>query len=106
MSSRLRLLLACLATAVIVVPLGWFWWSSLMPDEYSVTDMGYADLGGGPVVPAAGREGHAGMHQGGAIDTSTLVESAEGDPDVTPRPDRPRGDASRSAPAARSAATR
>ncbi len=87
MSSRLRLLLACLATAVLVVPLGWLWWSSLMPGEYSVMDMGYADLGGGPdLTPAAGHEGHegtgdAGMDMSGAVDISTLV-AAKGTPDV------------------------
>ena len=43
MSSRLRLLLACLATAALV-PLGVMWWSSLLPPTYSVMDMGYTDL--------------------------------------------------------------
>lgn len=62
MSSRLRLLLACLASAVIVVPLGWMWWSSLLPDAYSVMDMGYTDLGGGPAPDDA--PGHQGMHSG------------------------------------------
>ena len=83
------MILACLATAVIVVPLGWLWWSSLMPDEYSVMDMGYVDLGGGPDVDAmdmAG-SGHAGMSQGDhgtdhEIDTSTLVGDTRGTPDV------------------------
>ena len=87
MGSRLRLLLACLATAVLVVPLGWLWWSSLMPDEYSVMDMGYADLGGGPGPgPAAGHERHgetadAGMDRSGAVDITTLVAD-RGTPDV------------------------
>lgn len=62
MSSRLRLLLACLASAVIVVPLGWMWWSSLLPDAYSVMDMGYTDLGSGPAPDDA--PGHQGMHSG------------------------------------------
>ncbi len=84
MSSRLRLLLACLATAVLVVPLGWFWWSSLVPGEYSVMDMGYADYGGGPALAAgSGHGGGAGMEHGGAdVDTSTLVADAKGEPDV------------------------
>jgi FtsP/CotA-like multicopper oxidase with cupredoxin domain len=47
-SGRRRLLLACAATAVIVLPLAWLWWTSLLPGEYSVTEMGYHDYGGGP----------------------------------------------------------
>lgn len=35
----------CLATGLLVVPLGWMWWASLVPAEYSVMDMGYVDLG-------------------------------------------------------------
>jgi FtsP/CotA-like multicopper oxidase with cupredoxin domain len=83
MSSRLRLLLACLATGVLVVPLGWMWWSSLMPDEYSVMDMGYVDLGGGADLVAAGSHGgHGGSAMGrNGIDISTLV-AADGEPDV------------------------
>jgi FtsP/CotA-like multicopper oxidase with cupredoxin domain len=104
MSNRLRLLLACLATAVIVVPLGWMWWSSLMPDEYSVMDMGYVDLGGGPdIAQVMGSGAHAGMSHGtdgmshgeetgteegdqagrsGEVDISTLVGETKGTPDV------------------------
>jgi len=44
---RRSLIIACLATCVLVLPLGWFWWSSLLPDEYSVMDMGYLEYGGG-----------------------------------------------------------
>lgn len=82
MTSRLRLILACVATAVLVVPLGWLWWSSLVPDEYSVMDMGYVDLGGGPEPAAA--VGHGGGHsnQAGAVDISTLVAEDDGPPDV------------------------
>ncbi|HSE09920.1 MAG TPA: multicopper oxidase family protein [Nocardioidaceae bacterium] len=82
MRRHLRAILACLATAAIVVPLGWLWWSSLMPDEYSVMDMGYVDLGGG-VQPAAGTdhgEGQAGHD--GHVDISTLVAEDDGPADV------------------------
>ena len=48
LSDRGRLLLATGATAVILVPIGWMWWSSLLPDTYDITEMGYADYGGGP----------------------------------------------------------
>jgi FtsP/CotA-like multicopper oxidase with cupredoxin domain len=52
------MLLACAATAVIVLPLAWLWWTSLVPSEYSVTEMGYHDYGGGPTDHAMG--GHDG----------------------------------------------
>jgi FtsP/CotA-like multicopper oxidase with cupredoxin domain len=52
---RVRLLLACLATVVVVLPLGWFWQHSRVPSTYSVMDMGYLDYGGGPhVMPTMG----------------------------------------------------
>jgi FtsP/CotA-like multicopper oxidase with cupredoxin domain len=43
---RVRLVLACMATVAAVGPLGWMWQASLLPDAYSVADMGYADGGG------------------------------------------------------------
>ncbi|MCY7373735.1 MAG: multicopper oxidase family protein [Spirochaetaceae bacterium] len=73
MSSRLRLLLACLASAVIVVPLGWMWWSSLLPDTYSVVDMGYVDLGSGPAP--AGAPGHNAMDS-----RATSIRTLRADP--------------------------
>ena len=45
---RTRLWLACAATAALVLPLGWFWHASLLPDTYDMAAMGYADWGGGP----------------------------------------------------------
>ena len=47
MKPRTRLALAAVATAIIVVPMVWLWWSSLLPDEYSAMEMGYFDYGGG-----------------------------------------------------------
>ena len=44
----LRLWVAAAATAVIVLPLGYFWQVSLLPDTYDLATMGYADWGGGP----------------------------------------------------------
>lgn len=82
MSSRLRLLLACLATAAVVVPLGWLWWSSLMPDQYSVMDMGHVDLGGGPSQSGTAVEAAAHSHGGAATDIATLVGDTLGTPDV------------------------
>jgi FtsP/CotA-like multicopper oxidase with cupredoxin domain len=88
MHGRIRMLLACLATAALVVPLGWLWWSSLMPDEYSVMDMGQADLGGGPdLAPAAGHgAGHGPAHGGsgapGEVDIVTLGADTDAPADV------------------------
>src|SRR6266511_3335076 len=47
-SSRARLRLACAATVVVIGPLVWFCHASLLPEAYSVVDMGYPDVGGGP----------------------------------------------------------
>jgi FtsP/CotA-like multicopper oxidase with cupredoxin domain len=88
MRGRIRMLLACLATAALVVPLGWLWWSSLMPGEYSVMDMGHADLGGGPdLAPAAGHgAGHGSPHGAagalGVVDIATLVAEPDAPADV------------------------
>ena len=85
MSSRLRLALACLATAALVVPLGWLWWSSLMPDDYSVMEMGYTDLGGGPRPSGAAGHGvgaHGGPSGEKPVDVATLVEDGTGKADV------------------------
>lgn len=84
--SRLRLLLACLATLAILAPLAWMWQASLMPASYSVMDMGTPDYGGGP-APASGTDhgamDMAGMDHGGSVSVGDLVETADGPPDVT-----------------------
>jgi FtsP/CotA-like multicopper oxidase with cupredoxin domain len=49
-STRVRLLVAVLATVVILAPLAWLWQSSLVGKSYSVTGMGTLDYGGGPVA--------------------------------------------------------
>ena len=67
-SDRGRLLLAIGATAAILLPIGWFWQSSLLPDSYDIAEMGYADYGGGP------RTGHD--HQG----HETAVADLRADP--------------------------
>jgi FtsP/CotA-like multicopper oxidase with cupredoxin domain len=61
--SRLRVLVGCLASLAILVPLAWMWQASRTPSTYSVMDMGYADYGGGP--RSSGGHAH-GMHDGGA----------------------------------------
>ena len=45
---RRRLLIALVATVAVLGPLAYYWQASLLPDSYSVMDMGYADYGGGP----------------------------------------------------------
>jgi FtsP/CotA-like multicopper oxidase with cupredoxin domain len=69
---------------LLVAPVGWLWWSSLLPDSYDVAEMGYVDLGGGP--PVAGHEHHqAGMDTAAASGTpvADLVEPDDRPADVT-----------------------
>ncbi|MGH3371412.1 MAG: multicopper oxidase family protein, partial [Nocardioidaceae bacterium] len=70
-------------TALLVVPLGWMWWASLMPDRYSVMEMGYVDLGGGADLAPAGGHAH-GAHgaAAGTVDIATLVADPAREPDV------------------------
>lgn len=65
LTSHRRLLAICLAAAIVVWPLGYFWASSLLPSSYSVTDMGYPDYGGGSRGGDQQGEmaGMAGMHR-------------------------------------------
>ncbi|MEV8374150.1 multicopper oxidase family protein [Kribbella sp. NPDC056861] len=56
---RRRTVVAVAATLVVLAPLGWFWQQSLVPDGLSAMDMGYADYGGGPAMPAGHH--HAGV---------------------------------------------
>ncbi len=63
---------------MIVLPLAWMWWSSLLPGEYSVTEMGYADYGGGPSSHDAG--GHMGAE---AVSITDLGVPADLKADVT-----------------------
>ncbi len=57
---RLKLLLACLLTLVLIAPLAYLWQQSRVPSSYSVMGMGHLDYGGGsqPVEAAAGHDGH------------------------------------------------
>ena len=81
--SRLRALVACLATLAIVVPLGWMWQASRMPSTYSVMDMGLVDFGGGPSGPVAGHG--TGTHGAGTAAGGPTVSVA----DLTVDPDAP-----------------
>ena len=70
---RTRLWLAVAATAVLVLPIGWFWYDSLLPDTYDLAEMGYQDWGGGPAGRHAAMAGH---HHG------TPVADLVADPDA------------------------
>ena len=86
--SRLRVLLACLATLAILGPLAWMWQASLMPSTYSVMDMGTPDYGGGPrpadhaAMGDMGDMAMAGMDHGNTS-VADLVADADGPADVT-----------------------
>jgi FtsP/CotA-like multicopper oxidase with cupredoxin domain len=57
-SHRIRLTVAGAATALVVGPLIWLWQASLLPDAYSIMDMGYVDSGSGPVAGSMTHLGH------------------------------------------------
>ncbi|MEU8268562.1 multicopper oxidase family protein [Sphaerisporangium sp. NPDC049002] len=59
---RIRLAVAGVATIAILGPLTWLWQGSLMPEAYSVMDMGYEDYGGGRPAHAAGSGGGSSGH--------------------------------------------
>lgn len=71
------MLVGVAAAAVVLGPLGWFWQQSLLPDTYSVMDMGYMDYGGGP------KEGHAHGHHDGATDITTFTADPDRPADVS-----------------------
>jgi len=71
---RLRTLLAVLATLAVLGPLAYFWQDSRMPGTYSITEMGYADYGGGQRSEQ--------MDHGG-VAVADLVEPSTSAADVT-----------------------
>ena len=92
MNSRTRFIVACVATLAIVLPLGWMWQRSLMPDTYSVGHMGYPEYGmnaeGKPFpVPKtadhehgttkAGKDAKDGANDRGGVSITTLVERSK-----------------------------
>lgn len=50
---RRRLIVGVAAALAVLAPLAWLWQASLLPDTYSVTDMGLVDDGRG-----GGHAGH------------------------------------------------
>ena len=77
---RKRLLAGLAATAVVLLPLGWFWQQSLLPSTYSVMDMGYVDHGSGP---AAAEHMDHGSHHAGSTSVRDLVADPRRAADVT-----------------------
>jgi FtsP/CotA-like multicopper oxidase with cupredoxin domain len=73
---RRRLLGAVGAALVVLAPLAWLWQASLLPDAYSVTDMGLVDDGRG----GGGHAGH-GTAPGG-IGVEALTEPSREPADV------------------------
>ncbi len=90
---RRRLWLASAATAVVLLPLGYFWQASLLPDSYDMAEMGYVDWGGGPAgEPGPAAPGHHasgavpgghGAHAGHGPAVADLTADLEATPDVT-----------------------
>ena len=79
-AARRRVWLAVAATLALVLPLGWMWQSSLLPDSYDLATMGYADFGGGPGSEHGGHGGHGGQGSGTAV--ADLVADPERPADV------------------------
>ncbi len=80
--AHLRSIVATVATLVIVVPLAWMWQDSRMPGSYSVMDMGYVDLGGGPdTMGLVGGHDMSGM--AGMTSVADLVEDPDRPADLT-----------------------
>ncbi|MEV4266075.1 multicopper oxidase family protein [Kribbella sp. NPDC049584] len=67
-----RVLVALLATIVVLTPLVFFWTRSLVPNDLSPMSMGYADYGGGPVSE----------HEHHGVDVSELTGPPTQKPDV------------------------
>jgi FtsP/CotA-like multicopper oxidase with cupredoxin domain len=68
----------------VLVPLGYLWATSLVPNDYSALDMGYADYGGGPATgPATGGHSERSGHRMGTMSVADLTGPTTGTPDVT-----------------------
>jgi FtsP/CotA-like multicopper oxidase with cupredoxin domain len=65
-------LVPAVVAVVALGALGWYWFSTLVPSTYSVMDMGYVDVGGGPA------HAHGADHRS----VADLTGPADGEPDV------------------------
>ncbi|MEU4424068.1 multicopper oxidase family protein [Actinoplanes sp. NPDC024001] len=50
MRTSVRAAIASVAALVVLGPLAWFWYDSLVPGTYDMAAMGYPDYGGGPAA--------------------------------------------------------
>jgi FtsP/CotA-like multicopper oxidase with cupredoxin domain len=75
-SKRLRVALPIVGTLVILAPLAYLWQASWLPKSYSVMDMGYLDVGGGPAAAHGTGAGHSpeGHPSGPAPATRSVVD--------------------------------
>ncbi|MEV4110690.1 multicopper oxidase family protein [Nonomuraea sp. NPDC049695] len=87
---RVRRIVAGVATVAVLGPLVWLWQDSLLPEAYSVMDMGYADHGGGPhgssgheTHAAGGASAHGGHGPGAGRDVTQLIADAGRPADVS-----------------------
>ncbi|WP_421741140.1 multicopper oxidase family protein [Cellulomonas sp.] len=76
---RRRVVAAVVASLLVLGPLAWFWWTSLVPANASVMDMGYPDTGGvSGVTPGHGHTPTSGP----GVSVAALTGPSGGDPDV------------------------
>jgi FtsP/CotA-like multicopper oxidase with cupredoxin domain len=77
---RRRVVAAVVASLLVLGPLAWFWWTSLVPANASVMDMGYPDTGGGPTATASAHD--HGAPDGPTVSVASLTGPSTGVPDV------------------------
>ena len=74
MRTPVRVAVGVVVALALLGPLGYLWQRSLIPANYDMAEMGYADFGGGPA---------AGHHHGSeGISVASLTGPATGTPDV------------------------
>lgn len=80
---RRRLIVAIAATLVLLSPIGYLWFASLVPPTFSPLAMGTVDYGGGPGAGRRSMGGMAGMHGHGAgVSVETLIADPQRKADV------------------------
>ncbi len=85
---RRRLLIAVAGALAVLVPLGVLWQSSRLPATYSVMDMGYEELGGGPAAMDHDATGHGSMARSVSSFVADPARTADVRVDLTARKQR------------------